>query len=238
MEERGQVAIFIIFGVLVVGAVGFFFVLPGNDRGVVMGSEASGVDAFVRGCMDEVALDLVYNVGMRGGYYSSPGESISYGIPLYKIGDRSNVPTIENIEKEIAKGLAEKMEICVDDFSSLSGVDINAEKIKGVVEVKYEEIILGVDFPITITAGDKTELLRDFGGINIGLPVGKMHEVAEEIVENEGADEVCLTCVARLADDNEYVIDIVDYKEGEVFYVISYEELNGDVFEFAFGMKE
>jgi len=41
-----------------------------------------------------------------------------------------------------------------------------------------------------------------------------------------------------LAEDNSFKIDIVDYNIGVVFIVISYEGLNGRIFEFSFAMRE
>lgn len=46
----------------------------------------------------------MHDVGVRGGYFNRPEEIISYGIPLYKIKDRVNVPDVQKIEEELTYG--------------------------------------------------------------------------------------------------------------------------------------
>ena len=81
-------------------------------------------------------------------------------------------------------------------------------------------------------------MLGSFGEIRVPLRMGLMYEVADEIARTEDAGNICLTCLAEIAEENEFEIYIIDYAPGVIYIIISYEELNGDVFEFSFAMEE
>jgi hypothetical protein len=238
MKNEGQVTIFIVLAIVIVLALSLFFVFQGDIMNSGMSDDAGRVYDFVRGCADDVYLDAIYDVGMKGGYSVSPGGSISFGIPLYKMGDRLSIPDIENIEREVAKEFDKRLMECVGDFSSFSNLDVVAQEASSVAEVRDGEIVLDVVYPMVVSKAGRRDSLEDFGKIRVPLRMGLMYEVASEIAKTEDAGNICLTCLAELAEENEFEIYIVDYVPGVIYIIISYEELNGDVFEFSFAMKE
>lgn len=238
MDKKGQVTIFIIVAILIVLALSLFFVFQGDLLNSGMSDDAGRVYDFVRGCADDVYLDAMYDVGTKGGYSDSPDGSISFGIPFYKMGDKLSVPDVEDVEREIAEEFDERLMKCVGDFSSFADLDVVAQEANSVVEMRDGEIVLSVVYPMLVTKAGRKDSLEDFGEIRVPLRMGLMHKIAGEIAGSEDVESICLTCLAEIAEENEFKIDIVDYAEGVVYIVISYEELNGDVFEFSFAMKE
>lgn len=236
--KRGQVAIFIIMAVLIAAVVGFFFVLRSDTSNSPVSGDGERVYSFVKDCADEVYLDVIYSVGTRGGYFDSPSESISFGIPLYRIGEKVSVPVVGKIEEEIAKGFNEALMDCVGDFSLFSDLDVSPREAASIVEISDNEIILDVVYPMTVKKGEASDLLERFGEIRVPLRMGLMHKIAVGIAESEDPASICLTCLAKIADENNFKIDIVDYDVGELFMIISYEEEEGRIFEFSFAMKE
>lgn len=236
--KRGQVAIFIIMGTLIVLAIVLFFVIRGNVGNSGMSVDASRVYNFVQGCANEVYLDAVYNIGTKGGYYEAPTESVSFGIPLYKIENSELLPGVPKIEEEIANGFDEALTECVGDFSEFKDLDVSAKSANSVAKLDDREIVLNVIYPMTVGREDSVDILRDFGEIRIPSEMGLMYKIAEDIVRNENASNICLTCLAKIADANDFKIDIVDYDVDTIFIIISYEELDGRFFEFSFAMKK
>ncbi len=239
MKKSGQVTIFIIMAIFIVVAVALFFLIESDALDSVIDSDAGRVSAFIQDCADEVSLDAVYSVGIRGGYSDSPEGSISYGIPLYREQGIMATPGTENIEKEIAIEFNERLTSCIDNFSSFPDLNITQQQADSVAEVHDEEIVFSVKYPMTVEKGGKRDMLEDFGEIYVSLPMGSMYKVASEIARTEGVNNICMTCLAELAENNDFKIDVLDYDEETVFFIISYySELNEMVLEFTFGMRK
>lgn len=187
-------------------------------------------------CADETSLSVIYNVGMRGGYYRLPDKVLVFDIPLYRIHNKIIIPTIENIEQEISYGFDEELNRCIEKFSSFKDVQVLTSKIKSVVKIHDEEIVLSVNYPIAVIRDERKNLLEDLWELKI--PLGRMHRVATEIVKTEDLRTLCYTCVARLMYDNDFVVDIINYDKNASFLIIRSKELNGRAFEFAFAMEE
>jgi len=243
MEEkklgaRGQVAIFIIMAIFIGAAVILFFTLGDSFNKKVVGGGAGRVHNFVKSCADEVYLDALYDVGIKGGYYNSPVDSISFGIPVYKNGKVLNMPSSEKIEREIVNSFDGRLKNCVGNFSSFVDMKIVADEPSSMAKVKDEEVILNIIYPMKISKGEKVEELREFGEIRIPSHIGFIYKIAQDIAESEDIDAICLTCLAKIADENDLKIDVVDYDKDVILIVISYEELNGDIFEFSFAMRK
>jgi hypothetical protein len=237
MDRKGQVAIFIIMAIFIVLALGLFFMLRVEVEDSGTNDAADMLGHFVRDCADDVHLGVMYDVGMKGGYHDSPAESISFGIPFYKMSGMLSVPDVEDIEREIAKGFDKELMECVGNFSLFADLDVAEQGANSVAEVRDGEIILNVVYPMVVTKAGRSDSLEDFGKIRVPLRMGLMHKIAGEIAGNEDVESICLTCLAKIAHNNNFKIDIVDYAEGVIYIVISYEELNGDIFEFSFAMK-
>jgi hypothetical protein len=225
-------------GIFIVVAMVLFFLLRSDAPDIAADSDAGRVSAFVQGCADEVSLGVVHSIGIKGGYSDSPNGSISYGIPLYREQGIMATPSIENIEKEIAKEFNERLMSCVDNFSSFPDLNITQQQADSMAEVRDEEVVFSVKYPMVVEKGERRDSLEDFGEIYVSLPMGLMYKAASEIARTESVDNICMTCLAELAENNDFKIDILDYDENTVFFIISYySELNEMVLEFTFGMR-
>lgn len=238
MEKRGQVAIFIILGILVIVGISLFFIFSGSFLKNAIGGESSEVSALIQSCSEEIYLDLLYEVGLRGGYFEIPVDSISYGVPVYKSGNNLNIARIETIEEEIEKGFNKKLSECTSNFSDITSVKVDANYPSSDVKILDDEVVFSIIYPMSIIGPDKTESIRDFGKINAKIRMGEIQKIASEIILTEDFNEICIGCLIDKAENNDLYIDTVYLDENSLFFIISYEELNGELFEFVFGMRK
>lgn len=238
MKKRGQVTIFIIVGILfVVGIIIVTLLIKGSNNNS-QSMEANRVQDIVLECYNEVYSDLIYRVGIYGGYYSKPNYFTSYGVPVYRDGDFLSYPTKEEIERQIEIGLNEEIEECVDGFSDISDLEIKTDGPDFQASVEEDGIYLESNYPLIIKKGEKSESIEDFGEMVISLRLGVMYNIAAKISESEDPNLICITCIAKMAEENGVSIDAVDIDDDTILFIITDEGLNDEVFEFSFAMKK
>ena len=99
MKKRGQVTIFIIIAILIIGAVALFFVFNGTLRKFeTINPEVAPIQKFVQECLDETLESAVYDIAKRGGY-NDPENITSAGVTYYILGGENLMPSKEKNSK-------------------------------------------------------------------------------------------------------------------------------------------
>ena len=125
MRNRGgQITIFIIIAILVIGAVALFFTLRGTlQREEVYAPEVASVKNFVEECLDDTLIEGLYFVGLQGGYYYVPDNSVKithYSVPMHFFKSRADIPDINLFQRELGFYIEQHFEECIYNFSSIS----------------------------------------------------------------------------------------------------------------------
>src|SRR3989344_4723678 len=122
LTKRGQLTIFIIISILIVAVVVLFFTLKGTlQKEKPVSPETAKIKNFVQECLDDSLEDVVFKVGENGGYYFPPKVSTPVlEVPYYIKDNKNLMPTKENIENEISKGIARELTFCVGNFELFS----------------------------------------------------------------------------------------------------------------------
>ena len=72
MKKRGQVAIFIIVGVLIVAGISIFFLVFSNKSPVVPTQQGANANSFLSACLANKIRENIDNLSMQGGSLNNP----------------------------------------------------------------------------------------------------------------------------------------------------------------------
>jgi hypothetical protein len=234
MNKKGQLTIFIIVGVILVASVALFFAFRGgliSEEGIVATiPETNSVNDFVFECVDEVGIDVINRIGDGGGYYFVPENSVS-GVTIYYFDGINFAPSKEEVEYEISQYVAENLFFCTNNFVDFKDVDVVQGDIEVVTTIGNEGVNLEINYPISVAKGEDIDLINDFDR-RISVRLGLIYDSLDYLIE-ENKDAICLTCLL----ENDLKININNIDDENVMFVVRDENLNGEVFEWAFAMR-
>lgn len=194
MNKRGQIAAFIILGVIVLSTFLFLFYskYTSTEKKAEAGTKAIELDMnsirfFVERCIGQVGYDAIYIMGRRGGsiVYNGDGLVTSYSIIdfLYDKG-QNRVPSINEMEEQLSLYVKGTLNPCLGNLSVFKAYDFSYDELNVNTLIGKEEVSFKVNYPITTHVGDSTKVTSDF---IVVLPVRLSHirEVANSIVESQ-----------------------------------------------------
>ncbi len=129
---------------------------------------------------------------------------------------------------------------CTRGFDDFPDFNVSQGEIKTKTIIENKKVIFNVVYPISISKGEKTYSFERF---NTEVPVGLgvIYNVSEKIMEEQALHkkDICLTCLSDLAFENSLYIDMADYENNSVLFLITDEnsEINGDYYSFSFVNK-
>jgi len=241
MVKRGQVTIFIIIAIILVASIAGFFLFR-QQLGLedLLTPEDDSIYLFVESCIEEIGKDAIYHITQNGGYFLPTEFSTSEGIPYYYSNGKNYMPSKEDIEKEISYYINQMLFFCTKNFVDFSNFNITQGEIKTETEIKDEEVVLNVEYPISVSDGKSTTLFEDFKNIEIPVRLGIVYNAIKEIIQEQlNYDSICLSCILDVSLKYDLYVDMFDYDEETVIFIIRDETLkiNEEDFEFMFANK-
>ncbi len=244
MQKRGQATIFIIIGLILITGAFFLFQIISLSQTESRGDsvpEATSTKSFITACLDSSFATALDNVAKNGGRATTTKSFVdqTFGIPYWFFLGSEVKPTIEFIEKEIAKETASILEGCLDDFSSFRSQGFTIVPIYEVIDPSnplfndsFESMPqISVEVHDSISKATYTPRLsfRKDGESKVtelshfstqkAVGFGKLYDLSNEVltflVEDE--DVVCMTCLAFLANENDVSIEYERYG-GDYFF--------------------
>lgn len=173
--KRGQVAIFVIVAIILVGIVAALFFLP-QARVLLPGAEAPDPATFMRKCVEPSLEDAIQIVTEQGGSVTpSPatlylGKSIQYLCYTnenYKPCVVQQPLLVAHVEEEIASQIRPTVRDCITQLESdydRRGYSINSGRGNFNVSIIPGRISVEFNDPITITK-DTTQTFRSFSAV-------------------------------------------------------------------------
>lgn len=242
MGKRGQVTIFIIIAIILVVIISVFFILRSGVLKNIFLSESERIKVFVEFCIGETGNEGIYEIGQKGGYFSAPNFSTVLEIPYYYSNNKSYVPSKGEIEIEISKYVNENLPLCVKNFPDFPDFEITQREIKTQTKMEDDKIILDVEYPLSVKKGEDTTIFKDFKNIKIPVRLGIVYDAVKEIIDEQLIHErevLCLSCILNISLRNDLHIDMLDYGEGEIVFIVRDEnsKINNKIFEFIFANK-
>ena len=241
MKKRGQLTLFIILGIIILAIIALtvYFISP--DILVLeestLSAEAQQVVDLVQDCAEDSTLTALTNIGYTGGYYTLPETSLSddtVELPYYYYDGENLMPSLDTIEEEIGEYAGALIEYCVGTEISLL---YDLEFIDNQVEISVEQYAVEgtVDFPISLSLEDTTYFLDEPYVLDVPVPLGKIYDVAENIVEHD-IENPDIYDLNYYLEQNLSSIKYVPYGEGNLIYLLEEEVVEEDspyIFMFA-----
>jgi len=202
-RKRGQITLFIFIAVLLVASVGLYFMLRGKLILASVPPELKPPYQYFLSCIENEAIEGAKLMGVQAGYlylpdfepgtaympFSSQLEFMGFSVPYwyYVSGNglvKEQVPTLDSMEEQLARYIAEQAEKC--DFSIFEEEGYAIEKGKGKARVKIgnTKISVVLDMPLTITRGDTSVRINDHK-ISVKSKLGKFYQLAKRIYQRE-----------------------------------------------------
>lgn len=242
--------IFIIIGIIIVAGIISYFMVRQNLSKPIIDSEFEPIYNFVEGCIKESFMNIIPSIGFGGGYYFPPELSTELGVPYYYIDGKTHIPSKLQIEEEISKVVSGEIYGCVRAFEDFSDYQIQEGDIETQTRILDNEIILNINYPLTITKGEKTISFERFNNLRFPIRLGFIYNSVDEITKNQLENEkysidgevkeaYCIECISDIINKNDLKLNIVNAEEGVVIFNVVDEDskINNLPFEFRFANK-
>ena len=239
ISKSAQISIFIILGVLVIGAAivaVFFFKTSSNDNNPIV----SPVNNYIQSCAQSTVKDGIKITNFQGGYFNvSNGVHYMFtDVPYYFYLGKSRVPSRSVFELELEKYIDMELPNCINmsEFEK-SGYSFEFEKVKSQVSLG-KDISVVINYPIKITKNDKTYLLSKFSYASY-FNFNKIYSVISKFSDeqNKNPDFMPIGYLPYLAEEEGFTFDITYVNQTEVIYSFVFSDLYSEnettVFNFA-----
>jgi hypothetical protein len=232
LSKKGQLTIFVIIGIVIVAGIVGYFVVTGVGGGEenALTPELSSAKDNILDCYRNLDTVIIEITGMQGGYYSSvegPREEYEDGtfIPYHSYNFNSFIPSLVRIEEEIAKGIDDNVDYCLDDSDfTLLGLEYGTSKSD--VKISHGKVSVVTNLDLNFIKGEKRYLVKlgDYQRI-VESNYFDMYSIAKFI--NEERDDICLTCVLEMAEESDLNVDFMNFDESnlkEMIVISDYSE--------------
>jgi hypothetical protein len=203
--------------------------------------EVSSIKTFVEECIKGTGEDAVLFIGQSGGYFLGTASSTSEGVPYYYLNGKNYMPSKESVEKEISLYMDSSLPYCTNEFGDFPDFNVSEGEISTKTEIKEGEVIFSVDYPLTITKGESSSIIKDFKMIKISADVLPVYNAIKEIINEQvkrAGEGICLSCLYETASENKLIVDMTPVEDGVVFVVKDEKQLiKGVGFEWRFANK-
>ncbi|MBL7100424.1 MAG: hypothetical protein ISS23_00550 [Nanoarchaeota archaeon] len=249
MKRKGQVTLFVILGLVLATSLILliFFKMDtlksyiGPSKKVAVSPQVQNIDSFVKECIRTTGYEALWLTGQQGGYFRVPKLSTGLGIPYYFANGKSYMPSKERIEKEISSYMNMGLFFCTKNFVDFPGLDVNQGRVVTKTEIKDDEIVLNVEYPLVITKEYTSFNLKEFKDIKIPVRLGVVYDVIDEIMQEQlrNKDTICLSCLINLGIEKDLHIDATDYGSDPVIFTLQDKksQIDNEPYEFMFANK-
>ena len=131
-----------------------------------------------------------------------------------------------------------KLFFCTKNFENFPSLNITSGDIDVETEIKDEEVILNVNYPLGISDGKSSVFIEDFS-VELPVRLGMLYDSASEFVDKSSVDGICLSCILDISLRNSFYVDMFDYDDETVLFIFRDEEsvIANEPFRFIFANK-
>jgi len=240
-ERGGQVTIFIIIAIIIIGiAVSVYFLVPRAEIGTVF--DATNPAGFIQTCLEDEIESTVETLSLQGGtiepehyflYQDNRIEYLCYTAEYYKTCSVQRPLLKQHIESEIKEDISEEVEAC---FTTLQenyrsdGYAVDLKTGKTIVELLPKRIVTRFeDYVLTVS---KAETARhDSFNVILNNNLYELTSIANSIIDwetNYGDAETTLYMTYY----KDLKVEKKKQQEGTTVYILT-DRNNGDKFQFA-----
>lgn len=249
MGKKGQVAIFIIIGILIVAGVASYFIFSNeiDEKEPAEITNIGQIREIIQNCFDNTLLSGIEAVFLNGGYFKIPEDKKIFfeGTEFadYYKNSQLIIPEAKDVEKELNKYIESNLDFCINkELFNESGFEINYNNISSEISIKNEKISSNLKTQFFISKDTSTYEISNINSEN-NIDIEKFLRISKEIIEKSGeSGRVCLTCLAEISNINGIsaegvsLINEEDEKTYAIVYSIIEKRENYDII-WRFGIK-
>ncbi|MBD3252317.1 hypothetical protein GF386_01150 [Candidatus Pacearchaeota archaeon] len=241
-SERSQTTVFVIIGILLfIIILGFVFLKTSENLSFLSQNripmEVQPVYDSIDSCVYQRTVDAIRLIGLQGGYViiknfyvETELTNVSYGY----YNKKKILASKQEIEKEIEFYLENVLSYCVNpDY--FPGHEIIIEKEDIDVKINNGFVFVSADMPMSVKKQDETFVIDKKYQHEIPVKLGKIHDVAEEIInkEIENPGYIDITYISNL----EFDVLFIPYDDDTIVYSITDDSSVNEIpYTFLFAM--
>lgn len=200
---KGQVTLFIIIGLLIVGSVAVFMISKNFTKGPEIPASIQPVYASFLSCLEDHTLSGINLLESQGGYiympnfepssaympFSSQLDFLGSPIPYWYYVSGNNiakeqVPTLQSMQGELATFLNRKARDCAFDSYYEGGFEIDMGEPSSQIMIKDGKVSVKLDMPLNITKAEETYLISSHN-LDVSSNLKKLYDSALGIYSRE-----------------------------------------------------
>ena len=248
-DVRGQVAVFIIIAILIVGVgggVGYFVKVKNdaraNEEFFSQGEikiQVDNIDSAVLSCVEDVGVSGLEVIGLQGGYYNKPVGSFDLEegfIPYYYDRGEFLMPSVSEIEKELEEYVSDEIGDCVEVLE-FEGFDLKLGSGDVDVVIGDDAVLFEIDKSVRIEKdGHKVLFDLEEHGFSVESVLSDIFEVAEYLTEShkENAGMYCISCVGEMTKERDVYVQRTLLSGGKVLIIIGENRTADEPYLFSF----
>jgi len=189
MLKRGQITIFIIVAIAIVGAITAVIIFRENlfQPGGALPPETREIKSIISECVFANLVEGSVLVGIQGGYAIPPENALETNFSYIAYGyyqGKNALATKEIIEKQISLYTETSLVFCIDS-SEFPNVEIEFKDIVATTKIDQKKVSTSVRFPFTLTKENASSRIDDAYYAEHKINLGEFHTIAQEIVKKE-----------------------------------------------------
>lgn len=193
MLKRGQVTIFLVVGIVLLGLFGGVFYLVSTinqdrlkeEQETPLYSEIRPQFViFVEGCLRQTAEPGLYLLGKQGGIIEPEGKFLATenDIINYAYLNGEYLLHKEEMEAQLNRFIEENLNDCINNFAAFQDLayEIRTEELKANSLIQLNSVEISLNYPLEISSGKEQTKVEDFK-ISIDLPLGGYLDTVQQI---------------------------------------------------------
>jgi hypothetical protein len=188
-SKRGQLTLFVIVGVIIVGGiVGYFALRDSSVSDTVYDKEITALRDNIEDCYVLLGESSINYVAYRGGVYTDRDVMFDDGNGLvayyYDHGD-VDFPSLREVEIELGNAVSDAVPFCVEVAAANGNYDVEYGEAETKVVVGRDFIDFTTELDVTVRYDNKTVILSlsDFE-YSVASVLMQMHEFSEAYVRS------------------------------------------------------
>jgi hypothetical protein len=229
MEKKGQVSFFVLGAAILLILVSFILYVNRLDtldvtEGSDFSSEINSVTIFVKECLKQTAIDGIYYVSSKGGFYEDPVVGVDYffnPVPIYFFFSMNLSISQDFFEESLSDFIEDSIDFCINDFEDFPVEIDTPEVIDAHTSFTRDDVVFNLNYPITIHKNDDKVSLTDFS-VTLPVRMKDLHEASLKVTEiqMEDNENICLSCLLDVALDKEVDIYFENYDNDTIIFRI------------------
>ncbi len=202
-NKKGQVTIFIIIAIVLIAAVGLYFLFKETLTQEQIPVSLQPVYTSFLSCLEEQTNAGIGILKIQGGYIYLPelelgshyypfssqldflGNNIPYWYYLSGNGlEKEQIPSLEQMEQDLSRFIQERARDCDFNDYYFQGFKVFQEPPEVEISIKDNSIDVNVDMDMTLEYGDDSALVRNHG-VTIDSDLGNLYQSAKEVYNYE-----------------------------------------------------